>query len=160
MLQTVASEYPETRLLIAGTGDSEHNLRAAFARTGLNKSVDWIGRFTIQDICRLLHDRLILIDPVDGSITQRAKSSFRTALAAAAGLPVVSSDIGIRPFMLPPSLHHRFFARPGDAEDYAQKIISLIESPISEQDQNQLRRHSQRHTWENLSRRYIKLLQP
>lgn len=154
----VQKTYPDAQLHIAGSGDDTMRLKRQFTKQEL-KHVHWHGRFaTSAQIEDILQRITIILDPVDASIANRAKSSFRTTLAAAHGLPVVTSDVGIRPYLLPPPLHDRFFAKPANPKAYAEKIISLLQKPLTATEQCSLLDHAEQYTWQTLASNYDKLL--
>lgn len=158
ILASVRLRIPEARLIIAGSGDDEQALHQKFDRLHLSSAVIWKSQFTPQDVPDLLARGHILVDPIDSSIVARAKSSSRTLLAGALGFPVVTSNIGIRPYFLPDALHKRFFAAPGDAEQYADKIVALLGQPLTEADRRAMRQRVQPYLWLNLARRYLKII--
>jgi glycosyltransferase involved in cell wall biosynthesis len=158
ILERLRSQYPTTQLLIAGDGDDVTYVQEAVTRAGLTDSVSYHGRFTAEDISVLLERATLVIDPIDASIAARAKSSFRVMLAAATGMPVVTSNIGIRPYLIPAELHDRFFATPGDAVNYAEKISALLQQPLSTPDQEALRRHARQFQWDVLTQQYETVL--
>ncbi|PIT98560.1 MAG: hypothetical protein COT71_00075 [Candidatus Andersenbacteria bacterium CG10_big_fil_rev_8_21_14_0_10_54_11] len=158
ILTAVRNSIPDAHLCIAGSGDDVKKIKAAFAARNLAAAVSWHGRFVSSEVPELLRLTNVVVDPVDMSITNRAKSSYRAALATAAGLPVVTSDIGIRPFLLPDELHRRCFADPADATSYAEKIINFLHQPLTADEQTRLRQHARTYTWSRLARTYGKLL--
>jgi glycosyltransferase involved in cell wall biosynthesis len=160
MLQKIQMKQPGTRLLIAGDGDDVALLKKEFAARGLAEHVAWHGRFTSSEVAGLLSTESIIIDPVDGSIANRAKSSYRVMLAAAMGLPVVTSNIGIRPELLPAQFHDRFFADPANTKSYAEKVAGLINQPLSAEEQTIWRQHALAYTWPRLADRYYEILKP
>lgn len=149
--------FPRLRLVIAGSGDDETALRQQLEARGLHES-DWPGRFTAHSAPALAGRAHIIIDPVDASIAARAKSSFRVLLAAALGKPVVTSDIGIRPYLLPPALHSRLFAQAGNAADYAAKIAALLNTPLTESEQYALQSHADQYRWSALAEKYEQVI--
>ncbi len=157
ILRLVRQELPAT-LIIAGSGEDEAELRRAFVQRGLADSVEWTGRFNDRDLINVLSRAPVLIDPIDSSITNRAKSSFRTLLAAATGRPLVTSNVGVRPLLVPAAFHALFFARPGDPQDYAQKIVALLKGPWPAEHVSELQTHFDQYRWANLSKPYEKLL--
>lgn len=159
ILAQLLKQLPDLELHIAGDGDDADKLKNQFAKQELKNHVTWHGRFTSSEVEGFLIHQPIIIDPIDASIANRAKSSFRVMLAATYGLPVVTSDIGIRPYLLPAKLHPRFFAEPANPKDYTIKIAALFKQPLTAQDQTTLRNHSQQFTWRNLGHQYNKILQ-
>jgi glycosyltransferase involved in cell wall biosynthesis len=159
ILEKLAPDYTNLKLLIAGDGDDVAALKTEFAKRQLARHVQWHGRFSLNDIPNLLSPTTIILDPIDDSIANRAKSSFRVALAGHLGLPVVTSNIGIRYELLPATLHDRFFAAPSDAADYARVVAGIVEHPLNSVDTAQLQHHAQRYTWEALGKQYHAILQ-
>lgn len=151
ILSIVRRTFPNARLLIAGSGDDEQSLKKSFENHGLGSAVTWFGRFRPSDLAGLLAQTTLLIDPADASITQRAKSSFRVLLAAREGMPVVTSDVGIRPYLLPESVHDRFFAPPGDAADYARRCVIFMKDPLPASDRRALIDHARQFAWKSLA---------
>lgn len=158
ILKQVRQQHPTATLTIAGHGDDETTLRTAFEQAGLSTAVQWVGRFSLTEAPEFVAQARIMLDPIDASITQRAKSSFRTLVAAAAGRPVVTSNVGIRPQLLPSELHDRFFAEPANPQDYATKIIELLQNPLTENEQTSLKKHAAQFSWTELSKHYTKAL--
>lgn len=151
--------YPHVKLILAGTGDDEDKLKQAFAARHLSSSVTWHGRFTNDDLAMLLDKTSIVVDPIDSSIANRAKSSFRVALAVSVGLPVVTSNIGLRPWLIPAHLHHRFFAPP-EPLNLAKQIAALLSNPISSADRLSLISHTRRFSWSKLAADYQAIIAP
>lgn len=157
IVRRVRQKFPALAIQIAGGGDDQASLEAEFRRRQIG-NVSFTGRFNPDSLGSLLTQQTILIDPIDGSITNRAKSSYRAVLAVASGLPVVTSNIGIRSKIIPPVFHGRFFAKPGDAGDYADKIVGLLENPLTPAEQAALKTQSQQYTWDVLSQKFTKLI--
>lgn len=152
IVSRLREKFPTLAVQIAGSGDDQTDLAEQFKQRQL-KNISFTGRFDRID--SLLTQQTILTDPIDGSITNRAKSSYRVMVAIFAGLPVVTSNIGIRSHLIPQSFHDRFFAKPGDPQDYADKIIGLLTQPLTSAEQDMLKAHSQRYTWDTLSQTFI-----
>lgn len=158
ILLLVRREIPDTHLAIAGSGDDTENLKRLFAKNGLSDAVTWHGRFSLKEVPRLIQNADVLIDPIDGSITNRSKSSFRVMVACQAGKPIVTSTIGIRAELVPPVFHDRFFATPENSTSYSKKIIDLLQQPLSQEEAAVLVSHTMRYTWKMLTPQYEKLL--
>ena len=158
ILAAVHAAVPQASLLIAGDGDNVSALREMFAAKNLSSSVQWRGRFTPSEVEGLLATTSVIIDPIDDGIANRAKSSYRVQLAATLGLPVVTSNIGIRPELIPAEFQARFFAEPAEANEYADKITYLLAHPLTAEEQERLRRHAAAYTWDKLASRYYEIL--
>lgn len=158
ILERIRKEIPEARLKIAGSGDDVASLKEEFTKRRLGEAVQWSGRFSLQEVNGLLNDTSVILDPVDGTIVNRSKSSFRVAVTAATGIPVVTSNIGIRPLLVPQALHDRFFAEPNNAAAYAERIIDLLKNPLSAEERSRMVNHSKQYGKEAVSEMYEKLL--
>lgn len=157
ILLLVRKQVSDATLLLAGSGDDEAKLRKQFADLGLQDAVSFLGRFSRGDVSSLIAKADVLIDPIDSSIVSRAKSSFRTALALVAGMPIVTSNIGIRTELIPSGFHERFFAIPEDAVSYSQRIGEILMHPLSQTERTQLIEQSKKYTWEELAKMYNSL---
>ncbi len=158
VLRYVRKEISDATLIIAGSGDDTLAIKQKFQEYGLDDAVTWTGRFSSEDIPSLVSVSGVLIDPVDGSIANRAKSSFRVALGTALGMPVVTSNIGIRTMLIPSSLQEKLFATPGDSASYANRIIDIMKNSVSSDERKQLKEHAKQFTWNILAAKYIELL--
>lgn len=158
ILQQTLAQNSQAHLLIAGDGDDVVALKEEFKRRNLASHVTWHGRFNSGELGELLSPTTIILDPIDDSIANRSKSSFRVTLAAALGLPVVTSNIGIRPELLPRQFHERFFAEPSEPKSYAEKSVALLQHPLSVTEREELQKHAHTYTWPELAARYHKQL--
>lgn len=165
ILEHVRRQVPDAHLTIAGSGDDEQRLRRALTERQLTGAVTWHGRFKLPtpdgqpgNLLALLQTAAVIVDPIDNSVVARAKSSFRVAVAAAVGLPCVTSNIGIRPYFLLPSLRDRSFARPGDPTSYAAKIVSFLREPLTDAERSSLTAHTQQYSWDRLAAAYQKII--
>ena len=154
ILAEVIAKVPSSKLLIVGSGDDLDNLKQQFAAKNLSDKIIWQEFVPMDQFPNLISPQDIFIDPIDTSITNRAKSSFRVAAALALGLPVITSNIGIRTQLIPREFHQAFFAEAGSAPDYASKIITAMQNPISLADQQLLKTKSQEYSWEKLAAVY------
>ena len=158
ILQQVRKEIPDARMLIAGSGDDEQELRKLFSEKNLESCVEWFGRFSDADIPEIVAKTTVIVDPIDDSIVNRAKSSYRVMLACSSALPVVTSNIGIRPIVIPEVLHSRFFADVGNAAGYAERIADLLRHPLSEEDKKALHDKSAEYSYQKTAELYYNCL--
>ncbi len=158
VLAEVRKKIPTAKLLIAGDGDDMEPLKETFVKQGLAAAVTWHGRFSAEQIPGLVASCSVLIDPVDASITQRAKSSSRVALALAYGKVVITSNVGVRGKLLPFDWQQAWFAEPGNAMAYAAAIVTALNFPLTPTQQSALRQQATQYTWENLAHQYEVIL--
>lgn len=151
IIEILARDFSDITLSVAGYGDDETALK--------HPRIKLVGVFEPIDVPHLLAMADIIIDPIDSSIAQRAKSSFRTIAAAWAGKPVVTSNIGIRPYLLPPALHKRFFAEAGNPASYAEKIAALLRAPLQPTVITALQQHARPFSWDVLAREYTRIIE-
>lgn len=154
ILAFVKEKIPTVKLLIAGDGDDVTALKKAFAKQGLTDAVTWHGRFSAEQIPELVGSCSVLIDPVDASITERAKSSSRAAFALAYGKVLITSNVGVRGKLLPLDWQQTWLAEPGNAASYAHALVVALNSPLTAQEQSELRQQAAQYTWENLAQQY------
>lgn len=158
LLHHLKKSAPDLTLTIAGDGHDINKLKAQFKSLNLLEQVIWLGRFANSDLPEILSQTKIILDPIDAGIVARAKSSYRVLLAASSGLPVVTSNIGLRPLLLPRALHPRFFAEPSDAKSYAKLVMKIIQQSLTPEESALLRQHARQFTWKKISHQYHQLL--
>ncbi len=158
IFSAVKAGVPDAQFVIAGSGDDIESVKQELAWRGLSAEVEWRGRFSMASIAKLLRQTSVLVDPVDATITNRSKSSFRVMLAGLYGIPVVTSNVGIRPMLLPDELHERFFAQPADANDYTAKITALLIRPLSLEEINAMKERAAGYTWDKLAGQYDRII--
>lgn len=157
ILKNLRADHNVT-LTFAGDGDDVSRIKQRLADMHLSQYVSWTGRFSPDDVPEILGKTNIIIDPVDASISNRAKSSYRCLLAAINGIPVITSNVGIRPNLLPQSLHDKFFADPDRVDSYISKINALIDSPITPEEKQELIKHAGEFTWAKLATKYNQVI--
>lgn len=154
----VKKTVPNAQLVIIGDGDDKQKLSHDLQEKGVQADTIPTGPFELKNLAPLIFSSDVLVDPIDASVTNRAKSSFRVALALACGLPIVTSNVGIRAQLIPRQLHTMFFATPGDVNSYANKISALLQKPLTAEDQLLLKESAKQYTWEALAEKYNTLL--
>lgn len=96
-LAQVLQSAPATRLLIAGSGPQEKELRALAVELGLTNAVEFTGRLDRQSIVQLYAKADAMLNP---TTVDNMPNSVIEALAC--GLPVISTDVGGVPYIV----HH------------------------------------------------------
>ncbi len=156
ILKKILDKKISVTLHIAGSGDDEDQLKSLLKQLNINNHCQYHGHFEKKQLPKITKNINVIVDPIDSSVNARAKSSFRVCLALAYGIPVVTSNVGIRPHLVPPSFHNRFFAQPNDPSDYAEKIFFLLTNSLSEQEKSALIKHSHKYLWPQLASDYMK----
>ncbi|MBI3251668.1 MAG: glycosyltransferase [Candidatus Andersenbacteria bacterium] len=158
IMQALSSRHPTVQLHIFGDGDDIRQVKKEAQARQVASSIIWHGRFSPPQLQQALSANTIVIDPIDASIVARAKSSYRCMVALASGLPVVTSNIGIRSRLIPQTLQPRFFALAGSPLSYAAAIGDLLDNPLSTEEKNTLQASAGQFTWISLSRQYWHIL--
>lgn len=77
-----------------------------------NNRIHFFGRFAAADAENFARQANLLIDPVDNSIANQAKSSSRALLALKTGTPIITAGTGMKKVLLPENIHQLFFYEP------------------------------------------------
>ena len=116
----VIEKIPEARLIIAGSGEEETNLKELVKRLKLEAKVEFKGRVTDNEKMKLLQESWVLVNPsfMEGW-------GITTIEANACGTPVIASDVpGLRD-----SVRDRqtgYLAPQGDVNGFYERIIDII----------------------------------
>jgi glycosyltransferase involved in cell wall biosynthesis len=141
-LAIVRQRHADVRMLIAGSGPQEAELRALAAQLGLGDNVRFTGRLDRDDMARLLQRSALSVNPT------RVDNMPNSVLEAmASGTPVVSTHVGGVPYMV----KHRetaWLVPPDDPQALADAVLHLLENP-TEADQLAAAalRQVQNNTW-------------
>ncbi len=154
----------ETHLVFAGSGLDEAWLRAHAARLQtpdprLPTRIHFLGRFSPPEDFALAQEADLLVDPVDASRTNRAKSSHRVMLALATGKPIVAGNVGLRPFLLPPSVHGDCLYDPTDSASFTAALRRGLAPECAERFRRETEGRISQWTWETLGTRFVQLIE-
>ena len=118
-----ARRSPGLRLVLLGSGSRAEALRQILLDAGVMDRVEWGGRVSQADLPRWYRRCDLYVSPshVDGS-------SVSLMEALACGLPVLVSDIAANKEWVQEGDNGWLF-RDGDADDLAQKILSVAARP-------------------------------
>ncbi|HJV67910.1 glycosyltransferase [Ideonella sp.] len=120
-LPSILAKHPDTRVLFAGEGESEAELRAQVQATGLESCVQFLGyRNDIGDILRAC-DLLVHPATMEGFANVAMQ-------AMAAGIPVVSSAVGGMPESVRDGVTG-LLVPPQDPAALAEAVIKLLDDP-------------------------------
>ena len=120
--EILAPDRPGLRLLIAGPGDVDEQLRSLPAE--LHDRAVFLGAVSEEDKVRVLHSVDVFCSPNTGG----ESFGIVTAEAMAAGVPIVASDIpAFRDVLRDGQAGELFVA--GDADDLARVTARLLDDP-------------------------------
>ena len=156
----VLSRHQDTKLVVAGSGPEESDLRAEAARLGVAKAVEFLGAISNQALPPLYQEAAVVVFP---SVTARDgdQEGFGLVLAEALGCeaPVVISDLDAMRDMVTDGVSG-FVVPQKDACALAAKIIHLLDNPRTGQ---QFGRAGREHVlrqfdWKTIADEYAELL--
>jgi glycosyltransferase involved in cell wall biosynthesis len=102
----ISTQNLKLHLILAGDGIDADIIRARAKLLSNNNRIHFFGRFDNNLADCFTRQANLLVDPVDNSITNQAKSSSRTLQALKNGTPIVTGNVGIRNLLIPESLHN------------------------------------------------------
>lgn len=119
----VRQSLPEARLVIAGSGPQESDLRRLACDLGLEDAVHFTGRIDRDAMAQAYRDADVALNP---SLVDNMPNSVLEALAS--GVPVVSTDVGGVPYIVE---HERtaLLVSAGDAPRMAQALLRVLSEP-------------------------------
>ena len=116
----VVKKIENAKLLIAGSGEEEANLKALAADFGLDDNIEFLGRVTNEQKILLLQRAWVFVNP-----SLMEGWGITTIEANACGTPVVASDVpGLRDSVNNP--HSGFLVSHGDDKALALKLVELL----------------------------------
>lgn len=148
----VNKQYPNVKLLIAGEGQEEPNLRSIVKTLNLESSVDFLGSVSFDRGVSLLKGAICTVVP---SISEGG--GLVNVEAQAAFCPVVASRVGGIPEYVKDCESGLLF-EPGDYKELSEKIIILMSNEIL---RNKLIQggleHAKNFSWNVLGPQYLDL---
>jgi glycosyltransferase involved in cell wall biosynthesis len=120
----VARRMPAVRLLLVGDGEDRAGLIEQSRRLGLGERARFVGAAPRAAVPAYLALAACSIDPVADDAVAAARSPLKIVESLAAGVPVITGDVGDRAEMLAPSAG--VLVRPGDAHALADAIAALL----------------------------------
>lgn len=123
----VAQRLPAARLLLVGAGEDRAALMAQSQRLGLAERVLFAGAVAPAVVPAYLALAACSVDPVADDAVAAARSPLKIVESLAAGVPVITGDVGDRAEMLAHAAG--VLVRPGDADALATGIAGLLADP-------------------------------
>jgi len=115
----------EARLIIVGGGPDITFLRQYAAHLSIEQKCTFIGRVSPSEVPTLLKLATLTVDPVQDDIVARARWPLKIIESLAAGVPVVTGDVGDRREMLADGAAG-ILVTPGDAQALAEGIAQAL----------------------------------
>jgi len=136
-MKVICDSCPDAKLMLAGKGGQEAELRIAAQRLGIGDNVVFCGWSDRIEELLPLFDMLVLPSLNEGMGRVLVE-------AMAAGLPIVASDAGGIPDLVQDGKNGILFP-PGDAQALADGILSLIRRPDEARRMGNAGRQMSRH---------------
>lgn len=155
----LADAVPSAHLVLAGDGIDEQRLRAACSLPPVASRIHFLGRFAPPEDFALAHEANLLVDPVDRSLANEAKSSHRVLLALATGTPVVAGDVGVRPLFLPATLHKACLYDPDNPKALGAALAHGLHPTFRAQFRARTHGRIDQWTWPALGKQFVSLLE-
>jgi glycosyltransferase involved in cell wall biosynthesis len=122
-MEVVVREYPQTRLLMAGSGPLRSSLEALTPQLGLTRKISFLGAVEHRQVPEILKN-------VDIFVMPSIQEEFGVAAveAQAMEIPVVATRVGGVPEVVLDG-ETGILVEPGNSGQLAQAILTLIENP-------------------------------
>lgn len=120
---SIVDRHPQTRLLMVGSGELRSQLEELTARLGLTQNVSFLGAIEHHQVSEVLKNVDILVMP-----SVREEFGVAAVEAQAMEIPVISTRVGGIPEVVLDG-ETGILVEPGDSEQLAQAILTLIENP-------------------------------
>lgn len=147
----LSKRLPTARLVVVGDGDDRPALMAYARARGLDRMIIWTGRIPPEAALTWLAVGDCSVDPVDDTPAAAARSPLKIVESMAAGVPVVTGDVGDRREMIGDSAG--LIVPPGDAQALADGIAALLTEPAYRARLVQgARLRAESYTWNRLAR--------
>lgn len=144
-------------LLLVGGGEDYENLKSQAASLGLGSHVRFVGRVPRELIPLYYRLADVSVDPVRNDVVAKFRSPLKIFESLAAGVPVVTGDIGDRRQYLDGGSAGKLVT-PGDSHSLASGILEVLENPAMAL---QMRRAAEsvreKYYWDVLIKDFVKL---
>ncbi len=148
----VLAAMPSARLLMVGDGDDKPALMAQAEGLGSGSAITWTGNLPSEKIGAYWAQACCSVDPVYDTPSARGRSPLKIVESMAAGVPVVTGDVGDRREMLGDT--GRIVA-PGDAVALAQGLLAMLRTPQA--DPAPILAQAAHYAWPRLAERWLAL---
>lgn len=121
----VLRALPAAKLLMVGDGDDRAGLQAKAQQLGVQHAIHWTGRVLPEEARRWFTLAACSVDPVSDTPAMRGRSPLKIVESLAAGVPVVTGDVGDRREMLANG-DAGVLVQAGDADALAQGLLAVL----------------------------------
>lgn len=155
----VVRRIPSARLVLVGDGEDRQQLQQQAARLGLGQQTLFVGSVPYQSVPVFLSLATCLVDPVNDDDVARARSPLKIVESLAAGVPVVTGNVGDRAEMLEGGKAGVLTA-PGDSRALAEGIVRVLEDePTRRRMATGAYQRAASYGWSRLAREWMSVYQ-
>lgn len=153
----VLQKMPAAKLLMVGDGDDREALQQKAQQLGVQHAIHWTGRVAPEEARRWFTLAACSVDPVSDTPAMRGRSPLKMVESLAAGVPVVTGDVGDRRAMLGEG-DAGVLVQPGSAEALAEGLCAVLGAPALQARLAQgARRQSEGYRWPALAMKWLAL---
>lgn len=153
----VLRAMPEAKLLMVGDGDDRAGLLDQAQQLGVQHAIHWAGRVRPEEARRWFTLAACSVDPVSNTPAMRGRSPLKIVESLAAGVPVVTSDVGDRREMLANG-EAGVLVQAGQAGALAEGLLAvLMDASLQVQLAQGARQQSAAYRWQALTKRWLEL---
>jgi glycosyltransferase involved in cell wall biosynthesis len=153
-------ERPDARLLMVGDGDDRAALQEKAQQLGVNHAIHWTGRVPPEESRRWFTLAACSVDPVSDTPAMRGRSPLKIVESLAAGVPVVTGDVGDRREMLGDG-EAGVLVQAGQAEALAKGMLAVLhDAGLQAQLAIGARQHSMAYRWPALAAAWLRVYEP
>lgn len=151
----VAAAIDNAHLMITGAGGVEEQLRAQVAREGVEELVTFTGRVPHNVVKNLYSIPELFVYPRVLTRTTALTTPLKPLEAMATGKPVLVSNVGAMLELVRPGETGMVF-EAGNAEDFAEKAIHVLEDPARQESMGQAARRyvEEERQWPKIIAKY------
>lgn len=157
--EKISKENPKLHFILAGDGIDEQEMRTQAANLPEARRIHFLGRFDNEMSQNLASQANLIIDPIDDSQANKAKSSSRALLGLITKTPVVSGNIGIRKNILPYKTHDWTLYNTRDINSMTESIKYSLTKTANEQFTKEAGDAWKQWTWEQIGAKFTDLLE-
>ncbi len=149
----LVEHFPKAKLVIAGSGEEESNLKKLAHSLGIMPGVDFLGKVDEAQKVNLLQKAWVLVNP-----SYMEGWGITTIEANACGTPVVASNVpGLCESVINP--HTGYLVEPENPHILSQKIAHILTNhSLRKKMSTHALEWAQNFTWQSSAQKSLKLL--
>ena len=157
-MEIAGNELPDLRLLIAGTGNLERQLKEKVRKSNLSTYVSFLGDVKHQNLIDYYNicDLVILPSIID-RYGQTESLGVVILEAMSCGKPVIASNVGALPEIVKDG-YNGALVIPGNPIDIADKIIKILKRTDRNLLENNARRTAEEYSWSDIGKKYLEII--